>query len=61
MNTKGSGTDSWFGPKIASQDIPKSGTDNRRNHSDEVEELQLRAHECTRQQLQQINDWDRAS
>ena len=39
MNTKGSGTDSWFRPNIALRDIPKrlmmllSGTDNRRNHS----------------------------
>ena len=37
-----------------------SGTDNRRNHSDEVEELQLRAREYTRQQLEQMDDWDRA-
>ena len=37
-----------------------SGTDNRRNHSDEAEELQSRAHEYARQQLEQMNDWDRA-
>ena len=49
MNTKGPGTSSWFRPGIALRDIPKrltillSGTDNRRNHSDEVEALQLRA------------------
>ena len=38
-----------------------SGTDNRRNHSDEVEELQLRAHTSIRdRQLEQMDDWDRA-
>ena len=66
MNTMGSGTGSWFRPGIALRDIPKrlmmllSGTDNRRNHSEEVEELQLRARECTRRQLEQMDDWDRA-
>ena len=68
MNTMGSrtGIGSWFRPKIALRDIPKrltmllSGTDNRRNHSDEVEELQSRAREYTRQQLEQMDDWDRA-
>ena len=37
-----------------------SGTDNRRNHSDEVEALQLRARDDTRRQLEQMDDWDRA-
>ena len=66
MNTMGSGIGSWFRPMIALRDIPKrltrllSGTDNRRNHSDEVEELQSRAREYTRQQLEQMDDWDRA-
>ena len=66
MNTKGSGTDSWFRPRIALRDIPKrlmmllSGTDNRRNHSDEVKELQSRAREFTRHQFEQMDDWDRA-
>ena len=68
MNTKGSrtGIGSWFRPKITLRDIPKrlmmwlSGTDNRRNHSNEVEELQSRAREYTRQQLEQMDDWDRA-
>ena len=68
MNTKRSGTGigSWFRLRIALRDIPKrltmllSGTDNRRNHSDEVEALQLRACDYTRRQLDQIDDWDRA-
>ena len=68
MNTMGSrtGIGSWLRPTIALRDIPKrltrllSGTDNRRNHSDEVEELQSRAREYTRQQLEQMDDWDRA-
>ena len=66
MNTKGSQTDSWFRPKIALRDIPKrlmmllSGTDNRRGPSSEVEELQLRARDFTRYQLEQMDDWDRA-
>ena len=53
MNTKEPGTSSWFRPGIALRDIPKrltmllSGTDNRRNHSDEVEALQLRARDYT--------------
>ena len=37
-----------------------SGTDNRRNPSDEIEELQSRAREFTRYQLEQMDDWDRA-
>ena len=45
MNTmrSGAGIGSWFRPRIAPRDIPKrlmtllSGTDNRRNLSDEVE------------------------
>ena len=59
MNTMESrtGTGSWFRPNTA---LLLSGTDNRRNHSDEVEELQSRAREYTRQQLEQMNDWDRA-
>ena len=68
MNTMGSrtGIGSWLRPTIALRDIPKrltrllSGTDNRRNHSDEVEELQSRAREYTRQQLEQMDEWDRA-
>ena len=66
MNTMRSGTSSWFRPRIALRDIPKrlmmllSGTDNRRNHSDEVEELQSRAREYMRQQPEQMDDWDRA-
>ena len=66
MHTLRSGTGSWFRPRIALRDIPKrlmmllSSTDNRRNHSDEVEELQSRAREYTRQQLEQMDDWNRA-
>ena len=68
MNTMGSGTGtgSWFRPRIALRDIPKrltmllSGVDNRRNHSDEVEALQSRARDYTRRQLEQMDDWDRA-
>ena len=66
MNTKGPGTSSWFRPGIALRDIPKrltmllSGTDNRRNHSDVVEALQLRARDYTQRQLDQMDDWDRA-
>ena len=66
MNTKGPGTSSWFRPGIALRDLPKrltmllSGTDNRRNHSDEVEALQLRARDYTQRQLDQMDDWDRA-
>ena len=66
MTTMGSGTGSWFRPGIALRDIPKrlmmllSGTDNRRNHSDEVKELQSRAREYMRRQLEQMDDWDRA-
>ena len=66
MNTKGPGTSSWFRPGIALRDIPKrltmllSGTDNRRNHPDEVEALQLRARDYTQRQLDQMDDWDRA-
>ena len=48
-----------------------SGTDNRRNHSEgysvnsrtnphEVEALQSRAREYTRQQVEQMDDWERA-
>ena len=66
MNTQGSRTSPWFRPRITLRDIPKrlmmllSGTDNRRNPSDEVEELQSRAREFTRQQVEQMDDWDRA-
>ena len=68
MNTTGLRTtfSSWFRLNNALRDIPKrltmllSSTDNRRNHSDEVEELQSRAREYTRQQLEQMDDWDRA-
>ena len=65
MNTMRSGIGSWFRPRSALRDIPKrlmmllSSTDNRRNHSDEVEELQSRAREYT-QQLEQMDGWDRA-
>ena len=59
-------SEGYFIPKIAFRDIPKrlmmllSGADNRRNHSDAVEELQARAREYTRQQLEQMDEWDRA-
>ena len=68
MNTMGLRTtiSSWFRLNGALRDIPKrltmllSGTDNLRNHSDEIEELQSRAREYTRQQLAHMDDWDRA-
>ena len=68
MNTErlGIGIGSWLRPRIALRDIPKrltmllSGTDNRRNHSEEVEALQLRAREYTQRQLEQMDDWDKA-
>ena len=68
MNTErsGTGTGSWFRPRIALRDIPKrltmllSGTDNRRNHSDEVEALQSRARDYAQRQSDQMDDWDRA-
>ena len=68
MDTMGSrtGIGSWFRPRIALRDIPKrltmllSGTDNRRNHSDDAEALQLRARDYTRQQLEKMDEWDRA-
>ena len=62
----GTGTGSRHGPRITLWDSPKrlmmllSGTDNPRNHSNEVEELQSRACEYTQQQLEQMDDWDRA-
>ena len=66
MDTKDLGTESWFRPMITLWGIPKrlimllSGTDNRRDPSDEVEELQSRAREFTRHQVEQLDDWDRA-
>ena len=70
------GNGSWFRPNIALRDIPKrlmmllSGTDNRRTGSEgysgnqriisEAEELQARAREYTRRQLEGMDDWDRA-
>ena len=68
MNTKrsGIGIGTWLRPRIDLWDIPKrlimllSGTDNRRSHSDKVEELQLRAREYTQRQLEQMDDWDKA-
>ena len=65
MNTErsGTGTGSWFRPRIALRDIPKrlmmllSGTDNRRNHSAEVEALQSRARDYAQRQSDQMDDW----